>query len=163
MGAKRYSAARALSDTAHYLDFCFIVGPSANPDFLLINEVTMKSKHSLIATIAMVISATVVSAAPDGKWTLTINSSRPWQMDVAVKNNTPQVLSAHGITPEGIVVRKATDDRLQFDATIAKQGSCSSGSVMKFNLKFKNGAYHSGSVNGNCIGFPRFRARLTTK
>ena len=122
-------------------------------------------KHFILAFIACValISPTLASAAPDGKWTLTINSSRPWQMDVAIKNNTPQVLAAHGITPEGIVVRKISDDRIQFDATISKQGSCSPGSVMKFNLKFKNGAYHSGNVNGHCIGFPRFRARVSAK
>ncbi|MDA7965706.1 hypothetical protein [Ruegeria sp.] len=102
-------------------------------------------------------------AAPDGKWTLTINSSRPWQMDIVVKDNVPQVLAAHDITPEGVKMRKATDDRLQFDALISKKGSCASGSVMKFDLKFKNGAYRSGSVNGNCIGFPRFRARVTAK
>lgn len=84
-------------------------------------------------------------------------------MDIAIAGNTPQVLAAHGITPEGVAIRKVTDDRLQFDATIAKQGSCSSGSVMKFDLKFKNGAYRSGSVNGHCIGFPKFRARVTAK
>ncbi|WP_298853800.1 hypothetical protein [uncultured Ruegeria sp.] len=121
-----------------------------------------RSKLSIF-TFTMLMSASFATAAPDGKWTLTINSSRPWQMDITVNNNTPQVLAAHGITPEGIKVRKVTDDRLQFDATISKQGSCSSGSVMKFDLKFKNGAYRSGSVNGNCIGFPKFRARVSAK
>lgn len=122
-------------------------------------------KRMIFKAIALtaILPATMAMAAPDGKWTLTINSNRPWQMDVSVSNNVPQVLAAHGITPEGITVRKATNDRLQFDAMISKQGSCSSGSVMKFDLKFKNGAYRSGSVNGNCIGFPRFRARVTAK
>ncbi len=123
----------------------------------------MPYSKTLLVMFAILISATCVSAAPDGKWTLTINSSRPWQMDIAVKDNNPQVLAAHGITPEGIKVRKVTNDRLQFDAIISKQGSCSSGSVMKFDLKFKNGAYRSGSVNGNCIGFPKFRARVSAK
>lgn len=123
----------------------------------------MQGSKLSIFTFTILMSASLATAAPDGKWTLTINSSRPWQMDIAVNNNTPQVLAAHGITPEGIKVRKVTDDRLQFDATISKQGSCSSGSVMKFDLKFKNGAYRSGSVNGNCIGFPKFRARVSAK
>ena len=123
----------------------------------------MKFSKLSVCTFAVLTFATLVSAAPDGKWTLTINSSRPWQMDVAIADNTPQVLPGHGITPESITIRKVTDDRIQFDATISKQGSCSRGSVMKFDLKFKNGAYKSGSVNGNCIGYPRFRARVTAK
>jgi len=123
----------------------------------------MQNSKLATFTFAALICASTTIAAPDGKWTLTINSSRPWQMDIAVNNNTPQVLAAHGITPEGIKVRKVTSDRLQFDAIISKQGSCSSGSVMKFDLKFKNGAYRSGSVNGNCIGFPKFRARVSAK
>lgn len=112
---------------------------------------------------AAVMTANVASAAPDGDWTLTINSSRPWQMDVAINNNVPSVVAAHGITPEGIKVRKVTDDRIQFDAVISKKNSCRSGSVMKFDLKFKNGAYRSGSVNGNCIGYSKFRARVSGK
>lgn len=123
----------------------------------------MKNPKLSATIFAALTAATAVTAAPDGTWTLTINSSRPWQMDISVRNNLPKVLAAHGITPEGISVRKATDDRLQFDAVISKQNSCSSGSVMKFDLKFKNGVYKSGSVNGNCIGFPRFRARVTAK
>ncbi|WP_377192955.1 hypothetical protein [Ruegeria meonggei] len=123
----------------------------------------MKLSKLSVFTFATLVTATLASAAPDGKWTLTINSSRPWKMDVAIANDTPQVLPGHGITPEGIAIRKVTDDRIQFDATISKQGSCSSGSVMKFDLKFKNGAYKSGSVNGNCIGFPKFRARVSAK
>lgn len=123
----------------------------------------MQSSKLAAFTFAALMAASATKAAPNGKWTLTINSNRPWQMDIAVQNDTPQVLAAHGITPEGITIRKVTEDRLQFDAVISKKNSCSSGSVMKFDLKFKNGAYRSGSVNGNCIGFPKFRARVSAK
>ena len=141
------------ADLSSVCDYC---------DHLLVRCLVQKSKLATFVFAALTSASTTV-AAPDGKWTLTINSNRPWQMDIAVTNNTPQVLSAHGITPEGIRVRKVTDDRIQFDAIISKQGSCSSGSVMKFDLKFKNGVYRSGSVNGNCIGFPKFRARVSAK
>lgn len=122
-----------------------------------------KMKRILLAITTIFVTTNTSHAAPDGKWTLTINSSRPWQMDIAVSNNAAQVLAAHGITPEGIVMRKVTDSRLQFDAVISKKNSCASGSVMKFDLKFKNGTYKSGSVNGNCIGYPKFRARVSAK
>lgn len=111
-----------------------------------------------------VLAATSAFSAPEGEWKVRVDTNRKWYIGLIIKDNQVTVPAAYTITPENVVVKTITDDRLVLELTFSKKSSCQSGSKIKLDIKIRNGELKSGTFRGSCLGIKNnISGRLSPK